>query len=55
MEPQEIKDKLRAYIRYEVLHDLAFPLEDDTSLVNGGLLDSFSLMHIALFIESTFN
>lgn len=50
----EIRRKLKAYLAREILHDPDYPLEDDEPLISAGLIDSFSLVDIALFIENTF-
>jgi acyl carrier protein len=31
-----------------------YPLADDEPIITGGLIDSFSLVQLALFIEETF-
>ena len=55
MEPTEIKDKLRSFICHEILQKPDYPLADDESLINGGLVDSFAFVNIALFLEETFD
>jgi acyl carrier protein len=47
----EIKERLRAYICNEILKNKDYSLKDDESLITGGLIDSFSLVHVAVFIE----
>jgi acyl carrier protein len=47
-------DQLRAYITEHMIHDPKYPLKDDEPLITGGLVDSFSLVELALFIEETF-
>ena len=54
MEEKEIKDKLKAYIRSEIIKNKDYPLQDDEPLITGGLVDSFSLVHIAVFVENEF-
>ena len=51
MNEAEIKSKLKAYILSEILKNEEYPLKEDEPLVSGGLIDSFSLVHIAVFIE----
>lgn len=51
MTETEIKEKLKTYICSEIIKDKDYPLKDDEELLTGGLVDSFSLVHIAVFIE----
>jgi len=47
----EIRARLRGFIRAEILGRSDYPLRDDEPLITGGLMDSFSLAHLAVFIE----
>ncbi len=49
-----MKDQIRAFITAEMIRDAKYPLKDDEPLITGGLIDSFSLVELALFIEKTF-
>ncbi|MBN1224483.1 MAG: acyl carrier protein [Candidatus Aminicenantes bacterium] len=51
MNEDEIKKKLKTYICHEIIKNKDYPLRDDEPLITGGLIDSFSLVHIAVFIE----
>jgi acyl carrier protein len=46
-------ETLKAFIATELLEDAAYRIDDNQSLINGGLMDSFSLVQIGLFIEAT--
>jgi acyl carrier protein len=37
-----------------MIKDPSYPLRDDEPLITGGLVDSFSLVELALFIEEQF-
>jgi acyl carrier protein len=37
-----------------MIKDPGYPLQDDEPLITGGLVDSFSLVELALFIEQQF-
>ena len=50
----EIGAKLKDYLKKEILHDEHYPMADDEPLISSGLIDSFSLVDIALFVETTF-
>jgi len=54
MNLETIKEKLRGYILNEIVRNPGYALEDDEPLISGGLIDSFSLVHIAVFIENEF-
>jgi acyl carrier protein len=49
-----MREKLREYIKEVMIKDKTYPLKDDESLVKGGLVDSFSLAQLAVFIEEQF-
>jgi acyl carrier protein len=50
----ETLDRLRGFICTELLRDPAYPLGDDEPLISGGLIDSFTVAHVAVFIENEF-
>ena len=52
MTEKEIKEKLKIYLCNEIIKNKDYPLQDDEPLITGGLIDSFSLVHIAVFIEN---
>ena len=54
MDPKEVKEKLRNFIRAELIRNPAYPLEDGDPMISGGLIDSFSLAYIGVFIENEF-
>ena len=49
-----MKEEIRAFITANMIHDPSYPLQDDEPLITGGLIDSFSLVELALFIEQNF-
>lgn len=49
-----MKEKLRAFITAELIKDAEYPLEADESIVKGGLIDSWSLATLGVFIEEQF-
>lgn len=50
----EITQKLAAYIAKEVLRQPKRVISADEKLISNGLVDSFSLVDLGLFIEDTF-
>jgi acyl carrier protein len=49
-----IINKLRVFICSQFLNDPDYSLEDSEALITGGLIDSFSLAQIGVFIENAF-
>lgn len=49
-----MKDQLREYITRDMILDPNYPLGDDEGIMSGGLIDSFSLVTLAIFIEENF-
>jgi acyl carrier protein len=44
-------EKIKAFIAKDLLGDASYQIDDDQSLIGGGLIDSFALVEIGLFIE----
>jgi acyl carrier protein len=55
MDRTEIKEKLRTFILEELVGNPSYDLQDDEGLISGGLIDSFSLALIGVFIEEAFD
>jgi acyl carrier protein len=49
-----MREQLRDYIKAHMIKDTTYPLKDNEPLITGGLVDSFSLVELALFIEENF-
>jgi acyl carrier protein len=49
-----MRDALRKFITGQLMRDPGYPLRDDEALISGGLVDSFSLVELQLFVESEF-
>ena len=54
MTDDAIRTKLRVFICSELLGDPGYPLRDDAAVLSSGLIDSFYLAHLAVFIEDEF-
>jgi acyl carrier protein len=50
----EIIAKLDEYLRTEILQQPNREIAVDEALISSGLIDSFSLVDVALFVEDTF-
>ena len=46
-----MREALRKFITTEIMKDPDYDLQDDEALISGGLIDSFSLVELQLFIE----
>jgi len=49
-----MKTKLAAYIAADILKDPDRAIAGDEALISSGLIDSFSLVDLALFVEDNF-
>ena len=54
-DPEEVRRKLRQYITRELIRDAAYPLGDDEEIVTQGLMDSFALAELGVFVEDEFD
>lgn len=52
---EEIIQKTSAYIASTILKQPNRVIKTDQLLISSGLIDSFSLVDLALFVEDTFN
>lgn len=50
----ELNAALRTFLLNEILKDPGYPLEDDEALISSGLIDSFSLVDVALWVENAY-
>ena len=50
-----VRDKLRTYIVEELIRDPGYSLGEGEGMITGGLMDSFALADLAVFIEKEFD
>jgi acyl carrier protein len=50
---EEIVGELRTYIAGQILKQPGREIAADEALISGGLIDSFSLVDLAMFVEQT--
>jgi acyl carrier protein len=55
MDEDTIRQKLRAYISRELIRDPGYDLGDDEGIITNGLMDSFALAELAVYIENELN
>jgi acyl carrier protein len=50
----ETKDAIRTYIVEKLIRNPKYKLGDNDKLISGGLVDSFSLVELGMFLEEEF-
>jgi acyl carrier protein len=55
MNEQDVRQKIRAYICKELIRDASYDLTDTEGIITGGMMDSFSLAELAVYVEKEFN
>jgi acyl carrier protein len=55
MDRNEALQKVRAYTLKELLKNPDYALKDDEPLFSSGLIDSFAMAQVGVFIETEFN
>jgi acyl carrier protein len=51
MDAAKVREGLREFISQTLIRDPAYPLRDDEPIITSGLIDSFALAELAVFIE----
>lgn len=54
MDETTIREKLRAFITSELIRDRSYQLSDNEGIITEGLIDSFSLAELGVFVEEEF-
>ena len=54
MNESAVREQLRAFITRELIHDTVYPLTDDEGIITAGLMDSFALARLGVFVEQAF-
>jgi acyl carrier protein len=52
---QTIREKLRRFITRELIRDANYPLGDDEGIITNGLMDSFALAELGVYVEEEFD
>ena len=55
MDRNEVLQKVRAYTLKELLKNPDYPLKDEEPLFSSGLIDSFAMAQVGVFIETEFD
>lgn len=51
----EVREALRRFITKDLIRDADYPLQDDEGIITGGLIDSFALAEVGVFVEDQFD
>jgi acyl carrier protein len=54
MNEPTVRDKLRAFITRELIRDPDYPLTDTEGIITGGMMDSFALAELGVYVEQEF-
>ena len=55
MTEQNVRDQLHTFIVGELMRDPNYELSDSEGIISSGLIDSFALAQIGVFVEQAFN
>lgn len=55
MDEKTVRSKLRAFILRDLIRDISYPLTDDEGIITGGMMDSFALAELGVFVEQEFD
>ncbi len=55
MDETTVRSKLRAFILRDLIRDISYPLTDDEGIITGGMMDSFALAELGVFVEQEFD
>ncbi len=55
MNEATVRATLRDYITRELIRDAAYPLTDTEGIITAGLMDSFALAELSVFVEHTYD
>jgi acyl carrier protein len=50
-----VREKLRTFIAAELIRDPSYPLQDGEPIISSGLMDSFALAELGVFVEDAFD
>jgi acyl carrier protein len=54
MDETTLRENLRHYIVRDLIRDASYVIADDEGIITSGLMDSFSLAELAVYVEKEF-
>lgn len=54
MDESKLRENLRQYIARDLIRDASYEIANDEGIITGGLMDSFALAELAVYIEKEF-
>ena len=55
MDELTVRETLRTFITRDLIRDASYPLTDNEGIITGGMMDSFALAELGVFVEEAFN
>ena len=55
MDEATVRSTLRQFITRDLIRDPGYPLSDTEGIITGGMMDSFALAELGVFVEQVFN
>lgn len=55
MDESHVREILRRFIVTDLIRDPEYPLSDEEGIITGGMMDSFALAELGVFVEQNFN
>ena len=55
MDEATIRRQMRAFILNELVREPDYPLRDDEGIISSGLMDSFALAELGVYVEDVFD
>ena len=55
MNEEEVRAAIRTFITTDLMRDPGYDLSNEEGIITGGLMDSFSLAELAVYVEGAFN
>jgi acyl carrier protein len=55
MDETTLRRQMRAFILNELVREPDYPLRDDEGIISSGLMDSFALAELGVYVEDAFD
>lgn len=55
MDESTVRETLRTFITRDLIRDPSYPLTGDEGIITGGMMDSFALAELGVFVEEAFD